>query len=192
MLIELRCGSRGRAEALVSSCLGGSSQYISADMQILRQLLRSLPLCAYSFVLSLPLPLCLYPFPSRGCNRPPSVQRKIKSSDSSSSGERCKEPRGAPMAPHSHLLSLSPSTMSHTFTANPFLSLSPCPPPSPHAGPQSSRTRRSGGRRCPATTSRPRPWTCVYGTHRTKVRSPCLRNGRRPTPRPEWFISSSK
>lgn len=182
--------SRLGAEALVSSCpcLGGSSQYIAADMQILWQLLcfRPLSVCVLSLSPSLSRSLPL--FLSCGCNRPPSVQRKINSSDSSSA-ERCKEPRGAPMAPHSHLLSLSPSTISHTLTPNPSLCLSPCPCPSHHAGPQSTRTRRSGGRRCPATTSPPGLWTCVYGTLRMKVRSPCLKTGRWPTQKPAWSIS---
>lgn len=142
-------------------------------------------------IAALPSSLCvlsLYPFLSCGCNHPPSVQRKISSSDSSSR-ERCKKPKGDPMAPHSHLLSLSPSTTSHTPTPNPFLFLSPCPCPSPNAGPQSTRTRRSGGRQCPATASQPGLWTCVHGTHRMKVRNPCRKTGRWPTLRPAWCIS---
>lgn len=116
-----------------------------------------------------------------------SVQRK-SSSGGSSNRERCKEPRGAPMAPHSHLLSPSLSTISHIPTPTPSLFPSPCPCPSPHAWPQSTRTRRSGGGRCPATTSQPGPWTCVSGTHRMKVRSPYLKIGRWPTQRLAWSI----
>ncbi len=106
--------------------------------------------------------------------------------------ERCKEPRGAPMAPHSHLLSPSPSTISHTPTPIPFLCLSPCPFASPHAGPQSTRTRQSGGRRCPATTSQLRRWTCVHGTRRMKVKSLCRKTGRWLTQKLAWSISLSK
>lgn len=57
-------------------CLGGSSQYIAADMQILWQLVCFRPLSVYSLCLS------LYLFLSCGCNRPTSLQRKSSSSSS--------------------------------------------------------------------------------------------------------------
>lgn len=189
MRLELLCGSRGWVDALVSSrpCPAGRSQYIPPDMQILWQSLRFLPLAVYSLCLS--LALFLYPlFLPRGCNRPRSARRTVHWSGVSS-GERCEEHRGAPMAPDSHLPSRTPSTTSRTSTANPFLFLSPCLRPSRRAGPQSTRSRRSGGRRCPATTSPPRPWTCAFGPRRTKVRRLCRRSGRWPTRRRAWFIS---
>lgn len=132
----------------------------------------------------------LCPFLSCGCNRSHSVQMNIGTSDGSSSGrERCKEPRGAPMAPPSHLLSLSPSITSRTPTPNPSLFPSPCPCPSTHAGHQNTRTRRSGGRRCPVTTSQRGLWTCMHGPPRMRVRSRCLRTGKWPTQRLAWSIS---
>ena len=206
ILIELWCDARGGAGALVSSALAWEAapstslltykSYGNCRASLLSPFSLCLPLSlSLSLSLSLFLSLSLHHFLSCGCNRPPSVQRKkVSSSDSSSSSssssrERCKEPRGAPMAPHSHLLSPSPFTTSHTPTPNPSLCLSPCPCPSPHAGPQSTRTRRSGGRRCPATPSRPPPWTCARGTCRMTVRSLCLKTGRWPTQRPAWCIS---
>lgn len=146
------------------------------------------PLCAAP-----PLSLSPSPFLSCGCSRSHSVQMNIGtgegSSSSSSIQERCKEPQGAPMAPHSHLLSLSPSITSRTPTPNPFLYLSPCPSASPHAGHQNTRTRQSGGRRCPVTTSQRGLWTCMHGAHRMRVRSHCLKTGKWRTQRLAWSIS---
>lgn len=152
-----------------------------------------LPPSLYSLSLFclLSLPPSLWLFLSCGCNHLHSVQMNTGTSDGggSSGRERCKEPRGAPMAPHSHLLSLSPSITSRTLTPNPFLFLSPCPCPSIHAGQQNTRTRQSGGRRCPVTTSQRGLWTCMHGPHRMRVRSRCLKTGKWPTQRLAWSIS---
>lgn len=171
-------------EAVPSSSLltcpsyGNSSTSVSS-LSLLLALRSPLPL-----TLSLPLSL------SRGCSHSHSVQMNIGTSDGGSSvRERCKEPRGAPMAPPSHLLSPSPSTTSRTPTPNPSLSPSPCPCPSTHAAHQSTRTRPSGGRRCPVTTSPRGLWTCMHGPPRMRVRSHCLRTGKWPTQRPAWSIS---
>lgn len=192
MLIELWCSAPGWAEALVNSALAWEA-VLSTSLLTCKSYGNCCSSVLFACTLSVSLARSLYPLHSCGCNSPASVQRKSSSSSSSSSSrEKCKEPRGAPMAPHSHVLSPSPSIISHTTTPNPFLFLSPCPCPSPHAWPQSTRTKQSGGRQCPATTSQPGPWTCVYGTQRMKVRSPCLKTGRWPTQKPAWSISSSK
>lgn len=196
LLIELWCGARGWVDALVSSPLPGRQFPVHHCWHASPMAIAPLPssLCVASLSFSLPLllflSLSLYPFLSCGCDCSHSVQMNIGTGDnSSSSRERCKEPRGAPMAPHSHLLSLSPSITSHTPTPNLFLFLSPCPCPSPHAGHQNTRTRQSGGRRCPVTTSQRGLWTCMHGPHRMRVRSHCLKTGKWPTQRLAWSIS---
>lgn len=99
---------------------------------------------------------------------------------------RCEQPRGAPLVPQSHLLSLSlsPPIAPHTPTCLPCSSLP--------IGPQSTRTKRTGGGRCPATPSRRAPWTGELGALRMKVRSPCLKTGRWPTQRQAWSTLSSE
>lgn len=146
--------------------------------------------CTSSLLCVFSLSLSLCPFLSFGCYHLASVQRNISTSNSSSnSRKRCKEPRGAPMAPHSHLLFPSLSIISRTPTPIPFPFLSLCLCPSPHAGPQNTRIRQSGGRRFPVITSQRQLWTCVHGAHRMKVKSPYLKTGRWPTQRQAWCTS---